>query len=95
MEYTEIQALQNSANAARQAKLAELTELHTLALATAMLVDDITDVVSGKAVAGGHAVPAVVARRDKLEPLANSLGFSLQPSPIYVGQFVLVPWSKA
>ena len=37
----------------------------------------------------------VEQHRDQLEPLANSLGFSLQPSPTYVGQFVLIPWSKA
>ena len=93
--YTEIQALQASATAARRAKLAELAELNALAIATAALVDDIAGIVSGKDSAGGHAIPVIATRRDKLEPLANSLGFSLQPSTTYVGQFVLVPWSKA
>lgn len=95
MDYTELQALQASATAARQAKLAELAELNALAIATAAMVDDIAGVVSGKDPAGGHVVPVIATRREKLEPLANSLGFSLQPSPTYVGQFVLVPWSNA
>lgn len=91
MDYTEIQALQNSAAAARQAKLEELAELQTLAVATAALLDDIADIVSGKGAPGGHTVQVIVDRRDQLEPLANSLGFSLQPSPTYVGQFIIVP----
>lgn len=95
MEYTEIQALQNSATAARQAKLEELRELNTLAAATGVLLDDIADIVSGEDAPGGHVIPIIDARRDQLEPLANSLGFSLQPSPTYVGQFIIVPWSNA
>ena len=95
MEYTEIQALQVSADNARRAKLAELAELNALAIATAALMNDIAGIVSGKDAVGGHAIPVIAARRDKLEPLANSLGFSLQPSPTYVGQFILVPWSNA
>lgn len=95
MEYTEIQALQNRATAARQAKLEELRELNTLAIATGVLLDGIADIVSGEDAPGGHVIPTIDARRDQLEPLANSLGFSLQPSPTCVGRFIIVPWSNA
>lgn len=95
MEYTELQALQASATAALHAKLAELRALRELATATGLLVDDIYSLVGGGLVPGSHVTPIIVDHRDKLEPLANSLGFSLQPSPTYVGQFVIVPWSKA
>lgn len=57
MEYTEIQALQNSATAARQAKLEELRELNTLAIATGVLLDAIADIVSGEDAPGGHVTP--------------------------------------
>lgn len=93
--YTEIQALQTGADAARSAKLAELHALHALAIATAFLIDDICVIVKGVGVPGSQVAPIIIDHRDQLEPLANSLGFSLQPSPTYVGQFVLVPWSKA
>lgn len=95
MDYTELQALQASVTAARQAKLAELAELNALAIATSCLLDDICEIVKGVGVPGSHATPIIVDHREQLEPLANSLGFSLQPSPTYVGQFVIVPWSKA
>ena len=93
--YTEIQALQTSADAARSAKLDELRALHELAIATAFLIDGIAELVKGELAAGSHVAGIITRHRDQLEPLANSLGFSLQPSPTYVGQFILVPWSKA
>lgn len=94
MEYTEIQALQNSATAARQAKLEELDALHSLAVSTGVLLGALHGVVAGDVAIRSHVEGIVGIRRDQLEPLANSLGFSLQPSPVYVGQFIIVPWSN-
>lgn len=93
--YTEIQALQASADAARHAKDNEIVALIKLAVATRELLENIRGVLLGSRGAAGHVAQVVVQHRDQLEPLANSLGFSLQPSPTYVGQFVLVPWSNA
>lgn len=95
MDYTEIQALQNSAAVARQAKLEELDALHSLAVATGVLLGTLYGIVAGDVAIRSHVEGIVGIRRDQLEPLANSLGFSLQPSPTYVGQFIIVPWSNA
>ena len=92
--YTEIQALQASADAARRAKDEEIAALILLAAATRELLENIRGVLLGSRGTAGHVAPVVVQHREQLEPLVNSLGFSLQPSPTYVGQFVLVPWSK-
>lgn len=94
MEYTEIQALQNSATTARLAKLNELDALHSLAVATGVLLGTLHGIVSGDVAIRSHVEGIVSIRRGQLEPLANSLGFSLQPSPTYVGQFIIVPWSN-
>lgn len=94
MDYTEIQALQNSATTARLAKLNELDALHSLAVATGVLLGTLHGVVSGDVAIRSHVEGIVCIRRDQLEPLANSLGFSLQPSLTYVGQFIIVPWSN-
>jgi hypothetical protein len=91
MDYTEIQALQNSADAARQAQLEELDARHSLAVATGVLLGTLCGVVAGDVAIRSHVEGIVGIRRDQLEPLANSLGFSLQPSPTYVGQFIIVP----
>lgn len=91
MDYTEIQALQSSATAARQAYLEERDGLHELAEATGALLGVIYGIVSGDAEVGSPVAGIVGTRRDQIEPLANSLGFSLQPAPTYVGQFILVP----
>lgn len=92
MNYTEIQALQNSAAVARQAKLEELDALHDLAVATGVLLGTLHGVVAGDVAIRSHVGGIVGIRRDQLEPLANSLGFSLHPSPTYVGQFIVVPY---
>jgi hypothetical protein len=64
---------------------------HSLAVATGVLLGTLCGVVAGDVAIRSHVEGIVGIRRDQLEPLANSLGFSLQPSPTYVGQFIIVP----
>lgn len=95
MNPSEIRVLESAAAEARSAKLSEVQGLYDLAGATQALLDLIYGYINREVAAGSHVGTAVCDHREQLEPLANSLGFSLQPSPTYVGQFVIVPWSKA
>lgn len=95
MNPSEITALEAQASAARAAKLDEISKLYALSVATSALLNLLYGYINREVAADSHVGTAVGDHREQLEPLANSLGFSLQPSPTYVGQFVIVPWSKA
>lgn len=89
MNPTEIRAIQNEALALQAKALQQIAELQSLAAAAVLLLHAAESYHHGHLVAASHVCQMVCRPRDQLQPLAESLGFSLDPSPTYVGQFIL------
>jgi hypothetical protein len=89
INYTQLQAFEVSAEAARQELLVKLEGLESLAACTAFLLHLMKQIVNKEKAPGVQLSSRIVANKDKLEPLANSLGFTILPSPTVVGAYVL------
>lgn len=87
--YANLQAADASANAARLELLDKVADLQELGYACIDILTLVGNVIRGTQKPGMALAAQFVVHKDKLDPLVNTLGFTIQPSPTVIDGYVL------